>query len=106
LFVRLVGAVDALAGIRLDEQLVSVCSQFGDRSRSQADTIFVNLDLFWYPNAHYFVCSVRWLRGPIDGLFVSVPSDCGAGMAVLGSAVRDRGSRSRRRGCEFAVCRI
>jgi hypothetical protein len=36
-----------------------VANELRDRSRRQSDAIFVDLDLFWHPNAHYFVCSNR-----------------------------------------------
>jgi hypothetical protein len=58
LYKLVIGAIDAVSRLGLHEQFVTVGDQLGDRRRCQSDTIFVALDLFWHPNAHYFVSSV------------------------------------------------
>ncbi len=55
----LVRAIDAVAGVGLNEHLVAVGDQLGDRSRRQSDAIFVDLDLFWHPDTHLFVRSAH-----------------------------------------------
>src|SRR4051794_5757788 len=54
-----VGAIDPVPGLCFDEQLVAMSDELGDRSRREAHAIFVDLDLFWHPNAHLIVCSAR-----------------------------------------------
>ena len=57
LLIGLVGAIDAVAGMGLDEQLVPVGDELRNRCGGQADTIFVDLDFLWHSDAHLFVRS-------------------------------------------------
>ena len=57
LLIGRVGAVDAVAGLGLDEHLVAVGDELGDRRGRQPDPILVDLDFLRHPDAHLFVCS-------------------------------------------------
>ena len=50
--IMVVAEIDAHAGIGLDEHLVAVIDQFGDRAGGQADAIFVILDFLGHTDAH------------------------------------------------------
>ena len=53
LLIGLVRAVDAIAGVGLDDHFMAVGDQLGDRRGGQPDAIFMDLDLFRHPDAHY-----------------------------------------------------